>query len=219
MSNPLLDAFRAHGGRPGPDGADRAALVRRYAFAVPDDEPLDAICRAAPPAGIVEIGAGLGYWAQLLAERGVDVVAYDRYPPPSTDNTWFTGVEPWHPVVEGDEREVEHHADRLLLLVWPTQNEDWPAEALERFHRAGGTKLAYVGEEAGGATGDARFHKLLGLDDGCVACDYGATNAPCVCDVVPRWEREAVHELPAWHGHADELHLFRRRSRRSTRAV
>lgn len=30
---------------------------------------------------VVEMGAGTGYWAALLQQRGVDVVALDRHPP------------------------------------------------------------------------------------------------------------------------------------------
>jgi hypothetical protein len=36
---------------------------------------LAAIARYAP---IVEMGAGTGYWARCLRERGIDAVAYDE---------------------------------------------------------------------------------------------------------------------------------------------
>lgn len=211
--NPLLEEFLASGGDPGPQGETRSRLIARYAFGIPDEEALAAICDAAPPAGIVEIGAGLGYWARLFADRGVDVVAYDLHPPPSLRNQNFPGTEPWHPVLEGDELAVDHHGDRLLLFVWPTADEDWPAEALTRFHRAGGAVVAYVGGERGGVTGDDRFHRLLGSEQACLACNYGVTTTPCVCHIDPLWELTWQRPLPAWGDDGEALRLYRRRTR------
>ena len=39
---------------------------------------LDALAARAP---LVEVGAGLGFWAELLRRRGVRVAAYDSHPP------------------------------------------------------------------------------------------------------------------------------------------
>ena len=57
-----------------------AEVLRRYGFAVPTDDALDAIV-ACSPRGVLELGAGTGHWAALLARRGVDVIAYDVAPP------------------------------------------------------------------------------------------------------------------------------------------
>eukprot|EP00271_Cylindrocystis_brebissonii_P019739 TRINITY_DN6186_c0_g1_i1.p1 TRINITY_DN6186_c0_g1~~TRINITY_DN6186_c0_g1_i1.p1 ORF type:complete len:542 (-),score=66.17 TRINITY_DN6186_c0_g1_i1:227-1852(-) len=54
-------------------------LRRLYSWAVPTEEALAAIAAAAPN-GLVEMGAGTGYWAMLLRQRGVAVAAYDRRP-------------------------------------------------------------------------------------------------------------------------------------------
>jgi hypothetical protein len=54
-------------------------LRRMYSWAVPTDEAIAAIANASP-FGVVEVGAGTGYWAMLLRHRGVDVLAYDRTP-------------------------------------------------------------------------------------------------------------------------------------------
>ncbi|CAM9829753.1 unnamed protein product [Choristocarpus tenellus] len=50
-------------------------LSLRYAWAIPDERALRIIGHFGP---IVEVGCGLGYWARLLRDRGVDVTAYDR---------------------------------------------------------------------------------------------------------------------------------------------
>ena len=72
--NPYHDRWAAAGRDAALAGDLRAALIREYAFAVPGEEALTCIARHAP---IVEIGAGSGYWARCLRERGVDVVVAD----------------------------------------------------------------------------------------------------------------------------------------------
>jgi hypothetical protein len=192
-----------------PEGWDRDAWIARYAFAVPTEEALRTVADASP-GGVVEVGAGTGWWAHLLAERGVDVVAFDADPPPSPTSKWFAGSAPWHPVGRADESVVADHPGRTLLLVWPTRNEDWGGDAVARFAAAGGERLAYAGEAVGGRTGDDRLHALLGDLDRCWRCAYGVEDALCVCGVRPLWRRTATVELPHWDGYGDDLHLYER---------
>lgn len=170
------------------------------AFARPTSAALQAIASASPE-GVVEIGAGTGYWARCLHDRGVDVVAFDVAPPPSVDNPWFAGLTPWYPVQVGDETAVDPYPRRTLLLVWPTRNEDWGADVARRFATVGGACLAFVGEPAGGRTGDDRLHALMGEIDRCWSCAYGLQSSPCVCGTRPLWRRTAT---------AGELRLYDR---------
>ena len=207
--NPLLDAYHRVGGRLGPGGAERDAVIARYGFAVPSHEALTVVARSAGD-GLVELGAGTGYWARLLHERGVDVVAYDRFPPPSRENRWFARSIPWFPVGAADETVVARHVERTLLLVWPTRKEVWAARAVELFHAVGGRRLIFVGEGPGGRTGDDSLHALLGALDRCWTCAYGINDAPCVCDVRPLWQLSATVHLPHWEGLYDDLHVYER---------
>lgn len=204
-ANPYLDEWNRH--RQRSDAPGRDELVSRYGFAVPDDAALELVARHAPE-GVVELGAGLGYWARLLADRGTDVVAYDLAPPPSPDNQWFSGAQPWFPVAAGDERIVSEHPGRTLLLVWPTRNESWGADAALLHAAAGGRRLVYVGEPPGGRTGDARLHAALGLVGRCVACAYGVVDVPCTCDVIPRWQLLEELPLPNWDDADDRVSVF-----------
>jgi hypothetical protein len=201
--NPLLDLHRRAQGRAGV----REQAIARYGFAVPNDEALDLIV-AWSPEGVVELGAGVGYLARLLADRGVDVVAYDKDPPPSATNRWFAGREPWHPVLPGDEGVVGEQTQRTLLIVWPTRDETWPADAVEAFHHAGGGRLVYVGEGPGGRSGDDRFHALLGGIPRCLACTYGVADAACTCGAPVLWRRQRTVELPQWHGYTDRAEAY-----------
>jgi hypothetical protein len=205
--NPLLATYERW--REDRDDSHRARAIGHFAFAVPTEAALDAVI-AHSPAGIVELGAGTGYWARLLADRGLDVVAYDVEPPPSPRNEFFPGCETFFDVRPGDERVVAVHADRTLLLVWPTR-EEWAASALRRFAAAGGSRVVFVGEGAGGRMGDEHLHAFLGFTLSCVACEYRVANAPCVCGVDPAWQQVGVVDLPHWGGYLDDVYLFVRR--------
>jgi len=132
----------------------RSDFVKRYAWAIPNEEALATIARYAP---IVEIGAGTGYWAALLRSRGVEVRAYDRAP---YNNRWaknrWTGVLPCRSA-----RKIARKWGKrghTLFLCWPPYQGRLSSDALEAYT---GQYLIYVGEGDGGCTGDERFHELL----------------------------------------------------------
>lgn len=147
-SNPLLVEFRSMMADAGePTAAEIDQLTSVYAFAIPTERALRAIATHSPH-GVVELGAGTGYWASLLRDLGVPIVAFDIAPPMSPDNRWFHSSTAWFEVQRGDESAIEPYGDRTLLLVWPTRDQTWPADALDRFHAAGGRTVIYVGEAA-----------------------------------------------------------------------
>ena len=187
----------------------RQRLVRRYAYGIPNDEAFRLIASVSPR-GVVELGAGTGYWARLLHERGVDVVAYDRWPPGSGANQFVDDDVQWFPVREGDERAVARHPERTLLLVWPTWNETWPADAVAAFHAAGGATLVFVGEGPGGLTGDGVLHARLGAPGPCVACSLGVPDAPCVCGVAALWRAVRSVAIPQWADADDACTIYER---------
>lgn len=127
----------------------RGDLVEKYAWAIPTDE---AIERLASFDGVLEFGAGNGYWAHLIREAGGYVSAYDVDPP---ENTW-TEVE------QNDESQTATitsvSTEECLLLCWPPYDEPMATTVTRAFD---GPRLAYVGEGWGGCTGDDEFHELL----------------------------------------------------------
>lgn len=187
----------------------RAMMLRRFGFAVPTDASV-AVVAAHAPNGIVEIGAGTGYWARQLANAGLDVVAYDLDPPPADTNPWFAGTTPWFPVAASDHRIVARHASRTLLIGWPTRNESWPTECLDTYSRAGGRCVVYVGDPPGGSTGTADFHARLGEAPECIHCTYRLVDVPCVCGVDPQWSRVVDVGLPRWKGIDPRLRIYAR---------
>ncbi|WP_194912665.1 hypothetical protein [Catenulispora rubra] len=136
-------------------GLDRAALSRRYSWSIPSPGDIAWIRATVGARGVVEPGAGGGYWAWLMRAAGIDTVAYDPFPA-STANGYakraYTAVEP------GDDSVAARHADRALFLCWPNNNDPWAARAVTAYR---GDMLIYAGQEAGGSTADDRFFELL----------------------------------------------------------
>ena len=60
-------------------------LCNKYSWGIPDDRSLKILKEFEP---LIEIGAGKGYWAKLLREYGVDIVAYDKFINSETANCW-----------------------------------------------------------------------------------------------------------------------------------
>ena len=104
LLNPLLDAFTQAMATQDHTDDPRTDLIARYGFAVPSNEALNRIAHCSP-AGVIEIGAGTGYWAHALHARGVNVEAFDIEPPPSPHSQWFAHTQPWHPVHRRDDRQ------------------------------------------------------------------------------------------------------------------
>ena len=119
---------------------------------------LDAV--AALRMGVVEVGCGTAYWACLLRERGVDVVAYDARPPARLSagrrdgENLFFGAAFADDVERGGPEVLRSHADRALFLCWPVspeeaahgdeaRDEPWDAACLDHWH---GDTLIHVGE-------------------------------------------------------------------------
>lgn len=130
----------------------RQKMVRRYAWAIPNEAAIDRIaaCAKEAPGGITEIGAGTGYWAWCLRQKGVLIAPYDLEPP----------AETWVDVNRGTERDALDA--RNLLLCWPLYDRPVARRALDWWMVGAkkGSFLFYVGEW-GGCTGDDAFHHRL----------------------------------------------------------
>lgn len=120
-------------------------FLDKYSWGIPNDAAIDTLAKYGP---IIEIGAGNGYWAKLLAQKGVDVVAYDHKP-------WKTSAFQVH---EGGHEKLEEHPKHNLFLCWPEQHNSLSHTALTQFK---GDTFIYVGEGRGGVTGTPEFFDEL----------------------------------------------------------
>jgi len=191
----------------------RTHLTHWYAFGVPTEDALGCLARYAP---LVEVGAGTGYWARCLRERGVDVLAHDRMG--EEWRTWFRPslleevesrdaagerellarpdperLDPflWTEVATGGPEAAGRHAGRTLLLCWPGP---WNAfdEAALRAHR--GDHVALVGDPSGGS-GSRGLRGLLGREWTPVE-EAAVARWPGTADSLVVWRRASVRGLP-----------------------
>lgn len=172
---------------PGLPTVDRYAWVRRFGFAVPNDEAIRVIGGYGP---VLEVGAGCGCWAKELTRAGVDVVATDPHPPPTesnVDGADYSFDRQLYSVERLDGlTALEKYPGRSLLMVWPCYFRPWPAEVLRAYR---GEVVCYVGEGEGGCTGNDEFHGLL------------------------NWHFREIESvtIPQWRGLHDLLYVYRRK--------
>jgi hypothetical protein len=130
-----------------------------YAYATPTTKALTTLKEYSP---LVEIGAGTGYWASLLAKQGVDIVAYDKAPPSkeSREQNTYHGEVPTFCSIEKGGPEVlgaSSLGGKNLFLCYPPPNDDM-AEKCLRFFK--GQHVLHIGEWQGD-TGNRRFENQL----------------------------------------------------------
>jgi hypothetical protein len=130
-------------------------LTKRYSWAIPSPGDIAWLTRILDRRGLVEIGAGSGYWAWQAHQAGIDVIAYEPTDPSA--NTYTDGTE-YFALRRDGHAASRHHPDRALLLSWPSDNESWAANAL---HAYTGDLLIYIGQDQSGHCADDGFFRLL----------------------------------------------------------
>lgn len=146
LLNPYLDLRRALEAQPEPLQLElRKKLIWAYSWAVPTNEIIRRIAEFSP---IVELGAGTGYWAWLIAQAGGKIRPFDQNPaqPPR-----------WVEIQYANPSDLTSATERTLLLCWPPLDETMAEQALRAFR---GEHVIYVGEWRG-RTADPAFHDRL----------------------------------------------------------
>jgi hypothetical protein len=137
---------------------NRQKLVRKYCWTIPDPDTVTFVANHIQ-GGLVDPIAGTGYWAYLLAQLGVDVVCYDLNPGAALHVNLWHGEDLYAGVRPKDCAEAAAlHPDRTLFLSWPPYAQDVGARILMAYQ---GSRVIYIGDGRGGATGDDQMHGLL----------------------------------------------------------
>lgn len=168
LDNPYLDLFTkleldTHRGRLGGlfgNSTARDALIMQYAWAVPNQAAIETIARYSP---ILELGAGSGYWASLIAAAGAQITCFDNQSYCYSSKEWMYANRTHYAINQGDESVLltGDYADHALMLCWPDYADPFAANALKIYQ---GQTVIYIGESDGGCTGDNEFHDLLYTD-------------------------------------------------------
>lgn len=194
-----------------------APARRLFAWGVPTAEAVEVIRQVAGVSGVVEIGAGTGYWTHILRLHGVPVVAYDLHPCDGADTNGHhassaegANPPPFASVRVGGADAAAAHPSASLLLCWPPR-EDAPGEvredvstmAAEALRAYRGDVVLYVGESPATTAGEQSSREYAGATAG------PAFHRALLADWIPR--REVI--LPRWPGASDSLTLWRRKER------
>jgi len=102
------------------------SLQLRYSWAVPSELAISTIVKYSP---LVEIGAGTGYWANLIQKFGGDIIAYDltnkiNLYHPNTASTYFN-------IKNGSPKILKKHSNRNLFLCWPPYGNEMAFDCLQ----------------------------------------------------------------------------------------
>lgn len=138
--------------------AGRHQYTKRFAWSIPSPGDISWMAGTLDGRGLVEVGAGAGYWAWQAQQAGIDTVAYEPYGP--ADNDFVAGHEYVTTLRDGSAA-AGNHPDRALMLCWPSYDSSWAADTLAAFK---GDLVVYVGETAGGCCADDDFFELLGKE-------------------------------------------------------
>eukprot|EP00892_Ulva_mutabilis_P004997 jgi/Ulvmu1/286/UM001_0290.1 len=164
----------------------RAWACHLYAFAAPNAAAIAALAATGP---ILEVGAGVGYWAHLLREAGATVVATDELPTSQCDsenvNQYHGRVPSWTHIEKAMSSCTADYSDHTLFLCYPPPASKMAEEALAAYT---GDTVALVGEWDGD-TGTHDFSEVLLMG----------------------WTLQEAIPLPNWSDTAHDLTIWRRR--------
>ena len=221
----------------------QGVIEHTVGFAIPTREALDVIVKHASPRGIVEMGAGTGYWAAMLKDHGADVLAFDRDPPQDDQSNPFFGAGLYTHVRRGDATSLFRESAawpaeapealyaRTLLLIWPNNPDLFDnahlVAAPERAARQNSSAATRPWDAdclstfiaAGGESvvyvgeREETVRQLLSMPGAQPDCGLSAS----------RKFQSMLHEhfvlvervcLPSWWRYADDLTVWQRRRRR-----
>ena len=116
----------------------RNNLVNKYSWAVPNRDAIEAIAEFTGGSGLIDFGAGSGYWASLIANEGIDVIAVDNWTDDKPDKLWYD-------VQTGSYEYLKFAGSMVLMMVWIPQYTDMGVIALKTWD---GERLIVIGEPA-----------------------------------------------------------------------
>lgn len=191
----------------------RSRVTGRWTWAIPSPDAIQFIVDQLDGRGVVEMGAGSGYWAWMLSQHGVDVNAYDTMPI-GHEKSWYTQehldkgswsgtkLKEFYPVTESDIEALDlpENADRVLFLCWPNYGTSFAYDAVKAFK---GDTVIFIGEGSGGCTADDQF---WGLMEG----DRGWREEEEHLYPEQEWKEVDRHSLPQWGGLHDSITVYRR---------
>jgi hypothetical protein len=164
----------------------RSKLVEIYSWAVTDQKAIEQIVKTTKDMGIIEIGAGRGYWASILADCGINIAAYDIG---KNENAYFyypvNLIGNYYPIDNAERKIASLHQDKALFLCWPPYDTPMAYNCVSEYS---GNTLIYIGEDKYGCTADDKFF------------DFISDN----------FKLDNIIDMAQWEGIHDNLYIYKR---------
>jgi hypothetical protein len=188
----------------------RDFLCHLYAYATVTTKALDRVVQCMQDyslESIIELGAGTGYIAKLLQDRGIVVEPYDAEPTasPNACNEYHGNVPPYTNIERGNEKTIlfENKGNSLsgtaLLLCYPPPNSKFASRSLKHFLKRHGQVCIFIGEFQG-LTGTKEFEQCLLSEFNCVdripSLCWGTDASTTTIWVNRQTSSAAVRDLP-----------------------
>jgi hypothetical protein len=160
----------------------RQDFARTKSWAIPSSLAIQTIVNNSP---VVEIGSGLGYWANFVRRCGGKIEIFDDV---KERGHWGYKEKNCFAVPKQGSFEVlsKFPPRYTLFLCWPPYNQPLALNCLNSFR---GNRFIYVGEDWGGCTGCDTFHEVLNEE----------------------WEETKRVHIPKWSGLRDSLKVYNRK--------
>ena len=137
------------------DWDQRYEFVDKYSWAIPSEEALNSIAKFVGNDIVLEIGAGLGYWAKLLQDKNINIIPTDSF-----DEKWFN-KNPSHTKIfkyNAIDAIQKFQEASVLFICWPPHKNTMAFDAIKVWN---GSKLIYIGEGKFGCNAtDGFFNEL-----------------------------------------------------------
>ena len=134
-----------------------------FSYAIPDSNIINEICKFISENScnnVLEIGAGLGLWAALLREKGINIFATDNFTSHNTSQrNAFIDIETRNGI--NALKRYHYRNYQLLMIIWPNYEDDMAYNALNNFK---GNYFIYIGELKNGCCATDDFFDLMDSD-------------------------------------------------------
>ena len=135
----------------------RYELMASTGYASTIKENYEALATMLRGRSVLEVGAGSAFLTNQLAERGINITAYDLERPTHTFTNMYVDQMILTDNVCDDIRTVKPH---VVIMSWPDFNTGFGHDVVNACSEAG-SALYYLGEGWGGCTGNDAMFELL----------------------------------------------------------
>ncbi|CAK9071622.1 unnamed protein product [Durusdinium trenchii] len=183
-------------------GEEQVKIRNEYSWSVPTEEALRLLALHQP---LVELGAGAGYWASLLKQLPVDILAFDEKHFRSSFNERANisqgqeiSFKYFCEVLPGGPEMISQYPDRTLVLMWPDYM-GYGTYGLDCLHHYKGDKLILIGEWRTSTLG--QYTSGISNHGQSFSLDFQLK-------VEEDFQLVEALNLPTWPLFLDRLHLF-----------